>query len=71
MMRESLKAWRTLIAALDENGRIDWEETLMDATFSPAKEGARSRQDQTRKRYEVGGGEKRRSVPPEIPNPAA
>ena len=34
-----LKAWRTLIAALDQKGRIDWEETFMDASFSPAKKG--------------------------------
>jgi transposase len=34
-----LRAWRTLIASLDDAGRLSWEEVFMDASFSPAKKG--------------------------------
>jgi transposase len=35
-----LKVWRAFLAELDEQGRLDWEETFADGTFSPAKKGA-------------------------------
>ena len=34
------KAWRRLINKLDRAGRIGWEESFADGTFSPAKKGA-------------------------------
>ena len=34
-----LKVWRAFLGELDEQGRIDWEETFADGTFSPAKKG--------------------------------
>ena len=37
-----LKVWRTFLAELDEQGRLKWEETFADGTFSPAKKGARA-----------------------------
>lgn len=35
-----LKAWRALLAELDEQGRIDWSEVFADGSFAPAKKGA-------------------------------
>jgi len=35
-----LKLWRTFLGELDEAGRLSWEETFSDGTFSPAKKGA-------------------------------
>lgn len=35
-----LEAWHALLAALDQRGRLRWEETFLDATFFPAKKGA-------------------------------
>ena len=32
--------WRTFLGELDEQGRIDWEETFADGSFAPAKKGA-------------------------------
>jgi transposase len=32
--------WRSFLAELDARGRLDWEETFIDGTFSPAKKGA-------------------------------
>jgi transposase len=32
--------WRTLLAELDEQGRLDWSESFAHASFAPAKEGA-------------------------------
>jgi transposase len=35
-----LKAWRTFLAQLDEQGQLDWAETFADGSFAPAKKGA-------------------------------
>jgi len=34
-----LKVWRTLLAELDANQRLDWEECFADGSFAPAKKG--------------------------------
>ena len=34
-----LDAWRTLLGALDGEGLLKWEETLLDGSFAPAKKG--------------------------------
>jgi transposase len=34
-----LDLWRTFLGQLDEQGRIDWEETFADGSFAPAKKG--------------------------------
>jgi transposase len=33
--------WRAFLSELDEKGVLDWEEAFVDATFIPAKKGAR------------------------------
>jgi transposase len=33
--------WRAFLSDLDDEGILDWEETFVDATFVPAKKGAR------------------------------
>jgi|SRR5208283_2906501 transposase len=33
--------WRAFLSELDEKGVLSWEETFVDATFIPAKKGAR------------------------------
>jgi hypothetical protein len=33
--------WRAFLSELDAKGVLDWEETFMDASFFPAKKGAR------------------------------
>jgi len=33
--------WRAFLSELDAEGILDWEETFVDATFIPAKKGAR------------------------------
>ncbi len=33
------EVWRVFLSDLDQRGRLDWEETFADATFSPAKKG--------------------------------
>ena len=33
--------WRAFLSELDEAGVLDWEESFVDATFIPAKKGAR------------------------------
>jgi transposase len=35
-----LKAWRTLLGTLDENGLLRWDEAFLDGSFAPAKKGA-------------------------------
>jgi transposase len=35
-----LKAWRSLLCALDANGLLRWDEAFMDGSFAPAKKGA-------------------------------
>ena len=35
-----LDIWRTFLGELDEQGRLDWEETFADGSFAPAKKGA-------------------------------
>jgi hypothetical protein len=35
-----LDAWRALLAGLDEEGLLRWEETFLDGSFAPAKKGA-------------------------------
>ena len=37
-----LSIWRTFLGELDEQGRLDWEETFADGSFAPAKKGARA-----------------------------
>jgi len=34
-----LDIWRTFLGELDEQGRLDWEETFADGSFAPAKKG--------------------------------
>ncbi len=51
-----LKVWRTLLAELDDQQRLDWEECFADGSFAPAKKGALRRENQTRKGYKVDGG---------------
>lgn len=36
-----LRLWRTFIGDLDECEQLDWSESFIDATFVPAKKGAR------------------------------
>ncbi|GAB4109706.1 MAG: hypothetical protein Kow00105_18460 [Phycisphaeraceae bacterium] len=31
-----LSIWRTFLGELDEQGRLDWEETFADGSFAPA-----------------------------------
>jgi transposase len=33
--------WRAFLSELDHDGILDWDETFVDATFIPAKKGAR------------------------------
>ena len=33
--------WRAFLSELDEQGILNWEEAFVDATFVPAKKGAR------------------------------
>ena len=35
-----LDAWRALLGGLDEEGLLQWEETFLDGSFTPAKKGA-------------------------------
>lgn len=35
-----LKAWRTLLGALDREGLLKWDEAFLDGSFAPAKKGA-------------------------------
>lgn len=35
-----LKAWRTLLGALDQEGLLKWDEAFLDGSFAPAKKGA-------------------------------
>ena len=35
-----LDLWRAFLAELDEQGRLNWEETFADGSFAPAKKGA-------------------------------
>jgi transposase len=35
-----LDIWRSFLGELDEQGRLDWEETFADGSFAPAKKGA-------------------------------
>ena len=34
-----LAIWRAFLGDLDEQGRLDWEETFADGSFAPAKKG--------------------------------
>jgi transposase len=34
-----LDIWRRFLGELDEEGRLDWEETFADGSFAPAKKG--------------------------------
>ena len=34
-----LTLWRKFLGELDEQGRLDWEETFADGSFAPAKKG--------------------------------
>ena len=36
-----LRIWRTFLAELDAAGRLAWDEAFIDASFFPAKKGAR------------------------------
>jgi hypothetical protein len=33
--------WRASLSELDEDGVLGWEESFVDATFIPARKGAR------------------------------
>lgn len=46
------KAWSRLLCRLDRTGQINWEESIGDGTFSPAKKGRRRRQNEARQRYQ-------------------
>lgn len=35
-----LAAWRAMVAALDDEGRMNWAEIFADGSFAPAKKGA-------------------------------
>ena len=35
------KIWRAFLSTLDEQRRLDWSQAFLDATFVPAKRGAR------------------------------
>ena len=35
-----MKAWARLLRKLDRQGRVDWNESMADGTFSSAKKGA-------------------------------
>jgi transposase len=35
-----LRAWRTLLGALDAEGLLQWDEAFLDGSFAPAKKGA-------------------------------
>lgn len=35
------RLWRTFLSTLDVQGKLDWSQAFMDATFVPAKRGAR------------------------------
>jgi transposase len=37
-----VEVWRTFLADLDKAGWLDWEEAFVDASFFPAKKGARA-----------------------------
>ena len=36
-----LDAWRALLGALDAEGLLKWDETVLDGSFAPAKKGRR------------------------------
>jgi transposase len=55
-----LTIWRKFLGELDEQGRLDWEETFAPTAALPRqKKGRLRRKDQTRQGYEVDGGGKR------------
>lgn len=35
------RIWRTYLAMLDEQGKLEWTQAFLDGTFVPAKRGAR------------------------------
>ena len=35
------RIWTSFLGTLDEAGKLDWSQAFMDATFVPAKKGAR------------------------------
>ena len=35
-----LKVWRQFLSELDQQGRLDWNESFLDGSFAPAKKGA-------------------------------
>ena len=35
------RIWTTFLGTLDEEGKLDWSQAFLDATFVPAKKGAR------------------------------
>ena len=35
------RIWRTFLAALDEQGKLDWSRAFLDGSFVPAKRGAK------------------------------
>jgi transposase len=37
-----LNIWRAFLSELDARGTLDWEESFLDASFAPAKKGARA-----------------------------
>ena len=54
-----LRIWRAYLSELDARGRLHWEETFIDGTFSPAKKGGRSRENQAGQGQKAHGGGRR------------
>ncbi len=41
------RIWRSLLALLDELGKLEWATAFLDGSFVPAKGGRRGRKNQT------------------------
>jgi hypothetical protein len=39
--RSGVKIWQAFLDTLDERGLLNWDEVFVDASFSPAKKGAK------------------------------
>jgi transposase len=50
-----LQLWRAFLALLNDQEKIRWDECFADGSFIPAKQGAKSREDETRQGYKVDG----------------
>lgn len=54
-----LKAWRTFLGQLDNQGQLEWSEAFADGNFAPAKKGGLRRANAEGQRHEVDGGGRR------------